>query len=351
MGWLRSWRSLLGWPRGGARLGVAALVLAGTISQVVALPGGESATPTPSVPTPAPVIVAEAELRLAPSNRGADAPTAIAAATATALPTSTSLPATSTPAPTATPTAAPTAVPTVAPSATPVPPPPPAPAGPTRTVVLDPGHAGRWSGATTRLADGRQLLEKDLNLKVGLRTAELLRQAGVKVVLTRTNDGEVAAGRDRTGDGAVTLNDDLQARVDVANQAGADAFISIHFNGGNTGFKGTEVFYNANRPFSAQSRALATTIYDRLLAAIRGEGYNPVERGVKRDAQATGGAPFFILSPAGGSVVRASQMPSALGEPLFLTEPKEAALLADDAFLTTIAQAYAQGILDYLATL
>ncbi len=312
----------------GSRGGAAFLGLVALVAAISLVQAGPLATLGGADPTPTAALLAQAGppqefgSREQPSIRGGATPTGemATAATATAVPS---------------PTAA-TA-------------PPIASIGAPRTVVLDPGHAGQWSGATTRLADGRQLLEKDINLKVALRTADWLRQAGVTVVLTRTSDAEVnAAGRDLNGDAAVGVSDDLQARSDVANRERADAFVSIHFNAGSTGARGTEVYYNANRTFSAKSKQLATDIFNHLVAGIRAYGYNTQARGVKKDSEATGGAPFFILGPAGGIVARASEMPAALGEGLYLSHPAEAELLAKDDFLAAVARAYADGILDYL---
>jgi N-acetylmuramoyl-L-alanine amidase len=315
--------------RGGAAfLGLAALLATVSLAQTGPLSGLAGAEPTPPA-----VLLARTEPsqplvpREQPSSRGGAAvPGNLATATTTPL----------------APAAAATAL-----GATPVT--VPARLEVTRKVVLDPGHAGQFNGASTRLANGQPLAERDVNLKVALQTADLLRQAGATVVLTRTTDTAVnAAGRDLNGDGAEGVADDLQARADLANREQADVFVSIHFNAGAAGARGTEVYYNANRSFSSQSKQLATNIFDRLVAGIRAYGYNTQARGVKKDSEATGGAPFFILGPAGGTVARASQMPAALGEGLFLSYPEEAQLLASDVFLAAVARAYADGITDYL---
>ncbi|MHB1414234.1 MAG: N-acetylmuramoyl-L-alanine amidase family protein [Chloroflexota bacterium] len=218
-----------------------------------------------------------------------------------------------------------------------------------RTIVIDPGHGGSQTGATTKMADGSTLYEKDLTLKVALKTAQILRDEGYNVILTRTGDtGVDANGQDLTGNGKVDVSDDLQARVDFANNAHADVFVAIHFNAGNSNMSGTEVFYNANRPQSPASKLLATMIYDHVTSAIKGTGYNLVERGVKTDSQATGGAPFYLLGPEGGHIVRPSEMPAALGEALFISNPAEAQLANQDSFQNTLAHAYADGIVQYV---
>ena len=167
--------------------------------------------------------------------------------------------------------------------------------------------------------------------------------------LTRTTDSGVNADdRDVTGNGKISVSDDLQSRVDFANENQADVFVSIHFNAGPASDKGTEVFYNADRPFSQESKQLATDIYNRLTAACYEFGYDSGGRGVKKDEQATGGDPFYLLGPTGGNIVRESRMPTALGEALFITNPTEESLVENEAFLKRLGQAYADAVRDYL---
>ena len=79
-----------------------------------------------------------------------------------------------------------------------------------RKVVIDPGHGGKDPGAISRWG----LKEKDVNLAVSKRLAALLRERGVKVVMTRTTDSYP----------------DLDDRVRLANREKPDAFISVHTN-------------------------------------------------------------------------------------------------------------------------
>lgn len=79
------------------------------------------------------------------------------------------------------------------------------------TVVIDAGHGGKDAGA---MDNG--LREKNINLGVALKLAQMLKKKNknIKVVLTRDKD--------------VFLT--LQERAEVANKAHADLFISIHTN-------------------------------------------------------------------------------------------------------------------------
>ena len=84
-------------------------------------------------------------------------------------------------------------------------------AGKDFVLVIDAGHGGNDPGAIGRISK-----EKDINLKVALRLGELVRQRcpDVKVVYTRQRDVFIP----------------LDRRAEIANNAKADLFISIHTN-------------------------------------------------------------------------------------------------------------------------
>ncbi|MBI2932671.1 MAG: N-acetylmuramoyl-L-alanine amidase [Planctomycetes bacterium] len=83
-------------------------------------------------------------------------------------------------------------------------------------IVVDAGHGGRHTGGKGR----HGLLEKDVVLDVALRLRELLQSYGVDVVMTRTTDAHFD----------FEVDDDLARRVDIANRARPDFFLSIHAN-------------------------------------------------------------------------------------------------------------------------
>src|SRR5919204_4256062 len=209
-------------------------------------------------------------------------------------------------------------------------------------VTLDPGHGGPEIGASYRFADGLVLQEKALNLRVALRLHDLLQQAGYAVSLTRSTDGPVNVDdRDLNGDGQVGLADDLQARVDRANRGGSDILVSIHFNGtSDPSVRGTYTLWNPDRPFADRSRRLAELVHRYLVTALRHSGYATLANGARTDASLLGGDAFFLLGPRSATVVRPSQMPAIIGEPLFLTNPHDAAALRDDRVLEAVARGY-----------
>jgi N-acetylmuramoyl-L-alanine amidase/LysM repeat protein len=221
-------------------------------------------------------------------------------------------------------------------------------------VVLDPGHGGTQIGAAHVFPDGLVLVEKELALIVSMKTADLLRQAGRQVVLTRTTDTQVNnPPRDLTGDGRLTLDDDLMARIDIANDHGADLFISVHFNGStNKAIRGAEVYYNGKRPFSDINKKLAQLLLDNMLSATKEAGYDLPSRGVKLDEAAVGqGNSFYLLGPKGANKPRESMMPGALVEGAFLTNVDDAALIKQEGFLDALALGYARGIEQYFQQL
>jgi N-acetylmuramoyl-L-alanine amidase len=173
-------------------------------------------------------------------------------------------------------------------------------------VVIDPGHGGRDPGAVG--IGGLQ--EKQVIFPISLRVAELLEQQGVVVVMTRRED--------------ITL--DLQSRVDIANRARGNIFVSIHANAismSRPDVNGVETYFA-----SESGRRLAATLQSNLLATT-----GMRDRGVKQ-------ARFFVI--------RHTNMPAALVEVGFVTGAQDAPRLADPAWREIAAQAIARGILQYI---
>ena len=83
-----------------------------------------------------------------------------------------------------------------------------------KTIVVDPGH-GDWDPGVVGITG---VEEKDINLAIGKNLAELLRNSGAIVLLTREND-HVAYDK---------KEEDIRARAALAD--GADLFVSVHAN-------------------------------------------------------------------------------------------------------------------------
>lgn len=234
-------------------------------------------------------------------------------------------------------------------------------------VVLDPGHGADELGAT-----GFGLVERDSNLDMAKRVGALLTQAGIDVVYTRTGDGRSYGERPGLTEYSATFAD-LEERVDIANRAKADLFISIHSNsfGGDPDARGIEVYYNPDRPFAGRSQELAESIRSGLVAALTGAGARGLPSRIQADTEIVDAAgratPYLVLGGGremsraemderGGDwealgygkqssvQTRATQMPGVLVELLYLSNAADAALLKDEAARRSMAQGIADGI-------
>jgi N-acetylmuramoyl-L-alanine amidase len=213
-----------------------------------------------------------------------------------------------------------------------------------RTIAIDPGHGGPESGAATG-----DLVEKELNLRIGLILADLLREDGYRVAMTRDDDSSPSPAYVHSGVRAEVVMD-LGARVDAANAAGADLFLSIHNNGSaDPGQRGTEVWYNHSRSFSDRNLALAELVLDNVVGSLRAAGHSAVRRGLMDDAEfrIVRGRAFnlFVLGPS--QIRTPTQMPGVLGESLFLSNPADAAALRRPEILAAIASGYRDAVRGY----
>ncbi|WAL63881.1 N-acetylmuramoyl-L-alanine amidase [Amycolatopsis cynarae] len=228
------------------------------------------------------------------------------------------------------------------------------------TVFLDAGHGGPDPGAI-----GSQGAEKDLTLPVVLDAAAQLRQHGFRVVLSRTTDTSILplAAADLDGQGFSTRgkHTDMEGRLRCANRSGAAALVSVHFDSySDSSVRGATTLYNTGRPFAQANQRLATLLQQNILAALAEAGRPVPDRGIGDDT-ATGGGQItpageayghlMLLGPASpGWVDEPSGMPGALVEPLFLSNPRDAATAADPAGQAAIATGIARAVEAALTT-
>jgi len=174
-------------------------------------------------------------------------------------------------------------------------------------IVIDPGHGGYDAGA---VADSG-LEEKEVALAISEYMSEMLQEAGYDVVMTRR------------GDQFVSLSD----RVEIANNTNARLFVSVHSNAAHrNSVGGMETYIAPGR--EGDSYQLASELQDEMVAEL------PLkDRGVKSD---------------NFTVIRDTEMPSALLEIGFLSKPEEAELLEQDEFRREAAEAAVDGIESYL---
>lgn len=173
-------------------------------------------------------------------------------------------------------------------------------------IVIDAGHGGKDPGADG--ASGNR--EQAYTLALATKVFDLLRQEPqFEPYMTRTDDTFV----------------ELEDRAKLANDLGADAFVSIH---GNTytdpNVSGTESYYYAD-----DSRPLAVEVHKQLAKAT---GFQ--DRGVKRE---------------GWKVLTQSNDLAILLEVGFLTNPNDEAQMLSEAHQNRTAQAIVDGIKNYFA--
>lgn len=123
-----------------------------------------------------------------------------------------------------------------------------------KIICVDPGHGGKQPGAVNG-----KYLEKVATLAISLNLRDRLKANGFKVVMTRDTDIDVS----------------LKRRCQISNDAGANAFISIHLNSCHSDEPhGAETWkWHKTRPFS---KTLADAVQADLIAATGAKN-----RGVK----------------------------------------------------------------------
>ena len=210
-----------------------------------------------------------------------------------------------------------------------------------QTVFVDAGHGGIDPGAIGVTRSGQTVKEADLTLPVELDTMALLRGQGFSVVVSRTGASSVV--RLEAADvaqGALTVqgaHDDVAARDLCANLAKATILTGVYFDAGASQQNaGSVTAYDAVRPFSQANLRLASLIQADVLAALNAHGWDIPDDGVLSDvglggpalsAAAAAYGHLLLLGPAlPGYFSSPSQMPGALIEPLFITDPFEGSI-------------------------
>src|SRR5437660_1061138 len=219
-------------------------------------------------------------------------------------------------------------------------------------IVIDAGHGGHDTGTIGPTG----LMEKDLCLDVALRLGKIIEQRlpGADVIYTRSDDTFVP----------------LEERTNIANQAKADLFISIHANSSrDSGARGIETYYlnlkgsaeamevAARENATAQegvhdletlvkkiaqtekideSKEFAQDIQDSLAKRAQKNGKNVKNRGVRK-------APFVVLIGV--------DMPSIFMEISFLSNPADEQMLKKPEHRQRVAEGLFQGVASYLQSL
>lgn len=227
-----------------------------------------------------------------------------------------------------------------------------------RTVVVDAGHGGPDNGMTGPIGAGPKIYEKNITLAVAKKLGEELASRGVHVVYTRTTDTLIA----------------LSDRGKIANQADGDLFVSIHVNAANPNWKdpgaarGFETYFLAeartedarrveqmendavrfeNGPAASKDDPLGFIIGDMLQNEHLRES-NELAATIQHHLARVEPGPSRGVKQAGFRVLVTAYMPAVLVEIGFGTNPAEAQFLTTPSKQQEIADAVADGVLEYL---
>jgi N-acetylmuramoyl-L-alanine amidase len=229
------------------------------------------------------------------------------------------------------------------------------------TVFLDAGHGGIDPGGTGSTESGATITEAPVNLAIELDAMAILRAQGYRVVVSRTGNTTVTKLTSGDVDGDLLTvqgsHNDVAARDVCANMARATVLVGIYMDAGEPWNAGCVTGYDQDRAFSADNLRLATLVQDDVLGAMNAQGWDIPDEGVQpdsglgsaTDAAAENYGHLMLLGPAEtGYFDTPSQMPGALIEPLFLTDPFEASIAASTNGQQVIANSLAEAIEQYL---
>ncbi|MDD4980768.1 MAG: N-acetylmuramoyl-L-alanine amidase [Candidatus Omnitrophica bacterium] len=220
-----------------------------------------------------------------------------------------------------------------------------------RKVVIDAGHGGNDPGTIGK----RGLKEKYVNLDIAKRLANLLKNDGLEVIMTRSSDTFVPLSR----------------RVAIANNAKADLFISIHANANRVrSLSGFEVYCvttavndskraldsarqgappDIDRSSFAQSPSLnlKATVWDMIYTSNRADALRlsryvcrTIDKNLNTKVLGVKNGPFYVLKGA--------HMPAILIEVGYLSNYNEERLINNGYYRQQLAESIEQGIRNYI---
>ena len=185
------------------------------------------------------------------------------------------------------------------------------------TLVIDAGHGGIDGGAVS--ASG--IKESDINLAVALKTEAIAELLGISTVMTRSD------GSDSSGNTPYSERGDLLYRAELADRTDNAVLISIHQNTFPSELvSGAEVMYAA----TDGSELLGNITQSALVACA-----DPDNRRLARPA------PKELL------LTSSVHCPAILVECGFLSNPDEAAKLADNGYQMKLAAVFAASFLRF----
>lgn len=215
--------------------------------------------------------------------------------------------------------------------------------------MVDAGHGGEDRGAK----GPKGLTEKAAALLLARALGDRLEALGFQVAYTRADDTFIP----------------LWDRPKLANDAGADFFISLHLNSARAkSAKGSEVYFLAlgtgdeegaavasleNASGGGAKPAPAPDVVESILEDLAQKAYmhdsEKLAVSIQTQLNRLGGIRERGVKQAPLIVLRGAAMPAVLVETVFISNPREEAKLKDPLFRKQVAEAIATGIKRFLA--
>jgi N-acetylmuramoyl-L-alanine amidase len=187
------------------------------------------------------------------------------------------------------------------------------------TIVVDAGHGGMDPGKIGI----NNALEKDINLAVALKLERNLRENGINVVMTRTDD----SGLYKETDSNKKVRD-MKNRLAIIEEAKPALAVSIHQNSyPDSSVSGVQVFYYKD---SVKSKEAAEIIQTQMIRTLK-----PRKERVAKDNSS-----YYLL--------KKTSVPIVIVECAFMSNPTEAQLLTQDDYQEKVAWAIYMGIMQVI---
>lgn len=190
-----------------------------------------------------------------------------------------------------------------------------------KIIAIDPGHGGPDPGKVSKSG----LMEDELNLEIALNLKRLIEQSGGIVIMTRETEDGLHSPLSKTL--REMKREDLHKRKEIVDENESHIFISIHLNSfTKPNYHGAQTFYKKD---SQEGEKLALIIQESLKNILDPDNHREPQ---DRDD-------IFLLNEI--------EIPSVLIECGFLSNEREAQLLADELYQEKIAWSIYIGIMNY----
>lgn len=188
------------------------------------------------------------------------------------------------------------------------------------TIVIDAGHGGEDGGAV----NDSNVIEKDINLQISTKLANMLTLFGYDTVQVRTEDKSIYTEGDTIRQRKVS---DMKNRLAIFNSSEDNVVISIHQNKfTESKYSGTQIFYSPNNPESAE---LAESIRLSIKTMLQPDNERECKKADKN---------IYLLKNA--------TVPSVIAECGFISNAEECAKLTDNLYQQKMAYSIAVGLMN-----